>query len=132
MADRPSCWYSLRMRLSTLRGARSASVPSKLTQSWMICAVGSLAHGTGRTVLASGIRRMSGSATEVKSCSGKSPVTVIDSTASGRRRPSAGLYLWRGTILPRASPVMSGIRHSTSVIRFSSSHCWIFCASFIG
>jgi len=58
------------MRRSTLRGESSMRALSKLKQSWMIWAVRSFAHGTGRTVAGSGTRRMSGSAAEVKSFSG--------------------------------------------------------------
>src|SRR5690349_21177001 len=38
---------------------------------------------------------------------------------SGRRVANSCEYLAAGTILPRALPVMSGTRHSTSVIRRS-------------
>ena len=70
MGFQPSFSYSLSTRRKTLRGDRSMPWPSKVKQSWMICAVGSLAQGTGRSVVASGRKSMSGSATEVKSFSG--------------------------------------------------------------
>src|SRR5690606_36705908 len=49
------------------------------------------------------------------------PVTVCNSTLSGRRMPFSPRNLLVGEILPRAMPVRSLIRHSTSVILCSFS-----------
>jgi hypothetical protein len=54
---------------------------------------------------------------------GNSPVTPIATTASGSRMPRSSVNFWRGRILPRATPVRSGTRHSISVTRLVSSHC---------
>src|ERR1700712_5437371 len=43
--------------------------------------------------------------------------------ASGSRMPRSSVNFSRGRILPRATPVRSGTRHSISVTRFSLSHC---------
>ena len=50
------------------------------------------------------------------SSSGYSPVTVCRKMDSGRRMPSSSAYLSAGMILPRATPAMSGMIASTSVI----------------
>src|ERR1035437_9358657 len=60
--------------------------------------------------------------------------------ASGMRMPRSSVNFSRGKILPRATPVKSGTRHSTSVTRrslsqFSRSLKVIFCLvliSFLG
>ena len=89
----------------------------------MICTVGSEAHGTTRTVFGSGRRYMSESdALTISSYSSMySPVTVVAKMPSGRRVPKSCENLAAGMILPRALPVMSGTRHSTSVMRCSRS-----------
>src|SRR5690349_10979146 len=43
--------------------------------------------------------------------------------ASGSRMPRSSVNFSRGRILPRATPVRSGTRHSISVTRCSLSHC---------
>ena len=53
---------------------------------------------------------------------GDSPVTVTPNTASGKRMALSVLNFWRGNILPRATPVKSGTKHSISVILLSVSH----------
>ena len=54
------------------------------------------------------------------SSSGYSPVTVWVKITSGRRMPPSRKNLLAGMILPRALPVKSGNRHSTSVMRLLS------------
>jgi hypothetical protein len=44
-------------------------------------------------------------------------------TASGSRMPRSSVNFSRGRILPRATPVRSGTRHSISVTRCWLSHC---------
>jgi len=52
---------------STLRGAKGTSLPSWSKQSWMTWAVGSVAHGTMRTVVGSGRNCMSRSVGSITS-----------------------------------------------------------------
>lgn len=78
-----------------------------------------------RTVLGSATRCMSASwrlttSKNGPSC-GYSPVTLIVTTTSGSRMPRSSVNFSRGRILPRATPVRSGTRHSTSVNHRSSS-----------
>ncbi|MDT4871995.1 hypothetical protein FQZ97_1071580 [compost metagenome] len=47
------------MRRNTLRGAKGTSLPAWSKQSWITCAVGSVAQGTMRTVVGSGRSCMS-------------------------------------------------------------------------
>ena len=73
----------------------------------------------------SGFSTTSGSVGSVTSESTNSPVTVWEKIDSGRRR-ELSVWLFRnfevGRILPRATPEISGTRHSTSVICRSRSH----------
>jgi hypothetical protein len=50
---------------------------------------------------------------------------VTEKTEEGRRRlmlPTEAMNLSAGQTLPRTTPLMSGTRHSTSLMRFSRIH----------
>jgi hypothetical protein len=85
--------------------------------SWITCSVTSAVQGAAVAVDQSGSRIMSGSVKASKGLSAHSPVIVCRKIEFGRKKLVCLANFAAGMALPRATPAMSPMMHSTSSSR---------------